>query len=80
MHLDLAMGALNEVDGICWHLSMKEFFEAFIERAKRHQMLFVQRHMTALVYASNSKHSCYTGFAQYIPAGKIPNIPNFLAA
>ena len=40
-HMDLAFGALNKMDGLCWHVPQKQLFETFSEKAKGHQMFFM---------------------------------------
>ena len=62
--LDAAFRALNSVDGLGRHLTMKELLDGFVEGAKGHQLLIVEKSIAAMVYASNSKTNCFTGFWQ----------------
>ena len=78
--LDSALSALNSVDGLGRHLPMRELFEGFIAGAKGHQLLIVQPTIAAMIYASNSKPGCYTGFWQTKAKASRFQYLNFLAA
>ena len=47
---------------IGWALPMKDLLDNFIKEARGHQLLVIQPSIVALVFAANSKPSCYTGF------------------
>lgn len=64
--LDLAEKALKEVVGLVWHIPHQELHQTFSNMAGRHQLLIVQQAMVAMIYAVNSKKSCFTGFTQNI--------------
>ena len=53
--------ALKRTSGLCWHVPLKKLHDLFIEHARGHQLLIVQPTIATLVYASNSRSSCYTG-------------------
>ena len=39
--LDLALEAINKVDGLCWRVHLGELIDKFIELARPNQFLFV---------------------------------------
>ena len=43
---------------------MREMFNNFNDQAREKQLLIVQPSMVAMVYASNSKPGCFTGFTK----------------
>ena len=59
---------------------MRELFNNFNDQAREKQLLIVQPSMVAMVYASNSKPGCFTGFTKVLnPAQKFDYL-SFLAA
>ena len=80
LNLDAAMKALNAVDGICWHLPVRELFDGFVKHARGHQLLLVQKSVAAMIYASNTKAGCYTGFWQVKNPSAYFKYHEFLAA
>ena len=60
--LNMAQTALNKVQGLGWELPMKAVFDSFVEKARVSQILIVQPTLVAMIYATNPKRSCYTGF------------------
>ena len=78
--LDQAERALETVNGLCWHLSLRELLENFTTATRTHQLLIVQPTLMAMVYAANSKPGCFTGFTQIRLPNKTSNYFDFIAA
>ena len=66
--LNKAELALRKVDDLCWHIPLESLLDGFVQAARNYQLLIVQPALTAIVYASNSKRGCFTGFYQKTPA------------
>ena len=62
--LNRVQRALKNVRGISWQLPLKDLLDHFTKSARGHQLLIVEPTLATLIYCSNSKHSCYTGFKQ----------------
>ena len=73
-----AQQALNEVEGVAWHIPIKELLEEFLQGARSQQLLIVQPTIAAMIYANNAKSSCYTGFWRTTPPGKVFDFVDFL--
>ena len=68
--LDKAFLALNSVANLGWRVPIKELFEKFIHHARGHQLLIVLPSIVGMVYAANSKPSCFTGFWKAAQPGR----------
>ena len=73
-----AQQALSEVEGMAWHIPIKELLEEFQQGARGQQLLVVQPTIAAMIYANNAKTSCYTGFWRTTPPGKVFDFVDFL--
>ena len=59
---------------------MQELLDEFVDSTKGHQVLIVQPTIAAMIYARNSKSSCFTGFFQIKSPGSRFKYQDFLAA
>ena len=64
IELDRAERALDLVNGLGWHLPFHELLTTFSEVTKQNQLFLMLPTLVAIVYASNSKPGCYTGFCK----------------
>jgi len=62
--INLVQTALSNIDGVIWHIPLTKLMNSFIELSRPNQLLIVQPTIAALIYAQNSKPSCFTGFFQ----------------
>ena len=76
--LDNAQLALQSVEGLCWHLPLYKLLSTFDQMVRGHQLLIVQQNSAALVFASNQKPGCFTGFFQPGPAKRRFNFLEFI--
>ena len=74
-----AQQALNEVNGIGWHIPMHEFLEVFQSKARPQQLLLVQPTIAAMIYAENSKTNCFTGSWKVKTPGRAFDYLDFLS-
>ena len=59
---------------------MNELMDTFMEVTRDRQLLIVQPTIAVMVYAANTKASCYTGFWQSVSMYKKFDYVDFLAA
>lgn len=78
--LNLGLQALDNVNGITWHIPVRDLLSHFQMTVKGHQLLLVQETVAAMIYASNEKNQCYTGFIQKLPLHSTFDYMSFLAA
>ena len=72
--------ALKTVQDICYHLPLSTLLNTFNAEARKEQLLIVQPSLAALVYASNSKASCFSANRQVVnPRSPFKHV-DFLAA
>ena len=71
--------ALNQVEGLGWHIPMKELLEEFQQGARTQQLLIVQPTIAAMIYGINAKSGCYTGIWKQTQPGKVFDFLSFLA-
>ena len=80
IELDRAERALDSVKGLGWHLPLHELLTTFSEVTKQNQLFILLPTLVAIVYAVNSKTSCYTGFCQVTTPSNRFDYLDFLAA
>ena len=64
--LDDFQWCLNRLSGVCFKVSLLEFFSTFQVLTKRSQVYVRRPNICALIYARNNKRGCYTGFFKKI--------------
>ena len=62
--LNLVQTALSNIKDVIWHIPLTKLMNSFIELSRPNQLLIVQPTLAALIFAQNSKPSCFTGFFQ----------------
>lgn len=77
-HISKVAQALSRVKGISWRLPLTKLLDTFTEKTRAHQLLVVQPNSAALIYASNQKSGCFTGFFQPGPARQSFDFLSFL--
>ena len=77
-HIDLVESALKQVKGLCWRLPLAKLLHTFVEKTRAHQLLIVQPNSAAMIYASNQKPGCFTGFVKPGPASQRFDFLNFI--
>ena len=77
-HISKVAQALSRVKGICWRLPLTKLIDTFTEQPRANQLLVVQSNSAALIYASNQKSGCFTGFFQPGPARQSFDFLSFL--